>query len=300
MLNTKNLTPQRRHHFTQLDQIDTLFGVPDTDPDVGFMGRLLALCSLPRTNPREQLQYVRENGPYSLVMIAGGKNKLPYGTLPRLLLFWMCTEAVHTQSPVLVLGDSLLEFMKKLRITDNSGGKRGYRTRLQDQMDRLFSATIELIYEDEYGKKFTASRVADSGELWWNPRRPPYERGLTESRIRLGDQFFQSILEHSMPINMHMVNALKRSSLGLDLYQWLNYRVFTLSRSLRLTWPQLYRQFGVDPSRADENSTVQHFRTDCLRELKKIKIAWPGLDYGTPEGVLELRPSKPSVSLRLK
>ena len=32
------------------------------------MARLLALCSLPRTNPGNRLQYVRRNGPYTLYM----------------------------------------------------------------------------------------------------------------------------------------------------------------------------------------------------------------------------------------
>ena len=58
-------------HFTQLDQVTQLVGVRDTDPDLGFMARLLALCSLPRTDPKNRLQYVRRNGPYALVMIAG-------------------------------------------------------------------------------------------------------------------------------------------------------------------------------------------------------------------------------------
>ena len=34
---------------------------------------------------------------------------------------------------------------------------------------------------------------------------------------------------------------------GLDLYMWLTYRTFGLKRPLRLTWRQLYRQFGADP-----------------------------------------------------
>ena len=34
---------------------------------------------------------------------------LPYGTLPRLLLAWVSTEAVRTQSRELILGDSLAE-----------------------------------------------------------------------------------------------------------------------------------------------------------------------------------------------
>ena len=88
------LVPARRRqarHFTKLDQIDQLVAARDADPELGFMARLLALCSLPRSNPGNRLQYVRRNGPYALVMSAGGLNKLPYGTLQRLLLAWAST-----------------------------------------------------------------------------------------------------------------------------------------------------------------------------------------------------------------
>ena len=40
-------------------------------------------------------------------MTAGINNKLPFGVIPRLLLAWVCTEAVWTQSRDLVLGRSL-------------------------------------------------------------------------------------------------------------------------------------------------------------------------------------------------
>ena len=56
-------------------------------------------------------------------MNAVGGNKLPYGNLPRLLIAWLCTEAVRTQSPELVLGSSLSEFMRKLDIHTQSGGR---------------------------------------------------------------------------------------------------------------------------------------------------------------------------------
>ena len=79
-------------------------------------------CSLPRTNPGNRHQYKRVNGPYKLVMIAGADNKLPYGNLPRLLIAWMCTEAVRTQSRELILGSSLSEFMDKLGM-DSGGGE---------------------------------------------------------------------------------------------------------------------------------------------------------------------------------
>ena len=97
-------SPQARHHFTQADQVDQLVRASEADPDLGFMARLMALCSLPRTNPGSRLQYKRQERPYKLVMIAGADCKLPFGNLPRLLLAWVCTEAVRTQSRELVLG----------------------------------------------------------------------------------------------------------------------------------------------------------------------------------------------------
>ena len=249
-------SPQASHHFTQAAQVNQLVGASEASPDLGFMARLMALCSM-----------------------------------PRLLLAWVCTEAVQTQSRVLVLGGSVAEFMRKLDIYSSSGEKY---TRLREQMQRLFNVHVQLIYEDAHGEVSINSLVADRTELWWNPKHPN-ERSLWESKIELGEKFFEEIISHPVPLDMNTLKALKRSSLGLDWYLWLTYRVFSLKRPLRLTWPSLYRQFGANPEQADDNRIVQDFRKDCLRELKKIKAAWPDLNYTTAKGLLILSPSKPSI-----
>ena len=289
----REASPQALHHFTRFDQVNQLVSASEADPDMGFMARLMALCSLPRTNPGNRLQYKRVNGPYKLIMIAGGDNKLPFGNVPRLLLAWLCTEAVRTKSRELVLGRSLSEFMGKVGMASVGGA----RTRLRNQMKRLFRCQIELIHEHEHGDRSIASRVADRTEFWWNERKPN-ERTLWDSKIRLGEDFFQEIVRHPVPLDLNILKALSRSPLGLDLYLWVAYRTFTLKRPIRLSWPRLYRQFGVDPAKADDNRTVQDFRKDCLRELKKIKTAWPDLNYYTPKGMLQLYPSKPAITPR--
>ena len=265
------------------------------DADLGFMARLLALCSLPRTNPGDRKEYVRRNGPYALAVTAGVNARLPYGNLPRLLLAWVCTEAVRTQSRELVLGRSLYEFMHKLGLTDRSSGANGERTRLRNQMRRLFSCSVSLVYADAQHEVRVHSFVADRAEFWWDVKRPAAPV-LWNSTIQLGEQFFNEIIAHPIPLDLNILKSLKRSPLGLDLYLWLTYRTFGLKRPLRLTWPQLYRQFGPDPSRAGETRTVDYFRTKCLRELKKIKTAWPDLGYGTVKGELVLSPSRPRIS----
>ena len=287
--------PQTLHHFTLSDQVNQLVEASEADPDLGFMARLMALCSLPRTNPGNRKEYIRRNGPYTLGMSAGINNKLPYGNLPRLLLAWISTEAVRTQNRELILGRSLSEFMRKLEIlSSDSGGAWGIRTRLRNQMRRLFRCTVSLIYEDERRDASVSSLVAARTEFWWNKRKSD-QSSLWESKIYLGEQFFNEIINHPIPLDMNILKALKRSSLGLDLYMWLTYRTFSLKRPMRLSWPRLYWQLGVDPSRASNNVTVQRFRKDCLRELKKIKVAWPGLNYATAKGVLIVSPSKPAI-----
>ena len=289
--------PGPRHHFTTLRQVNQLIEANETEPDLGFMARLLALCSLPRTNPKNRLQYVRRNGPYTLTMTASSAGvKLPYGTLPRLLLSWVCSEAVRTQNRELVLGRSLYGFMQKLGIlSSDSGGVTGIRTRLRNQMRRLFGCTVSLVYEDASGFARVSSLVADKHEFWWDVKRPN-QSALWDSKIELGEKFFQEIIAHPVPIDLHILKAVKRSPLGIDLYLWLTYRTFALKAPLRLSWRQLYRQFGADPTKAGDKATLSNFRKDCLRELKKIKRAWPDLGYGTVKGALILTKSRPRIA----
>ena len=285
--------PQRG--FTLADQIDRLVGASEATPDRGFLARLMALCSLPRTNPGNRKEYVRRNGPYKLGMTAGIDNKLPYGNLPRLLLAWVCTEAVRTQSRELVLGSSLSDFMGKLGMAPVGGGPTGARTRLRNQMRRLFQCHIQLAYEDKQVSVSVNSPIASGTGFWWSERTPGGP-GLWDSKIELGENFFEEIIRHPVPLDMNILKALKRSSLGLDLYLWVAYRTFGRRAPLRLTWRHLYRQFGVDLSKASDKETIKFFRRRALRELKKIKLAWPGLNYTTAPGVLILLPSTPTIA----
>ena len=173
----------------------------------------------------------------------------------------MCTEAVQTQSRELVLGRSLAEFMRALGVYSSGGGN--VHTKLRNQLRRLFNAHVQLVYKDERG----------------------------EAR----EDFFNEIIQHPVPIDMNTLTALKRCALGLDLYLWLVYRTFALTSPLRLSWSHLYHQFDADPSKAGTHDTVQYFRRKVLRELKKIKLAWPGLNYSTAPGLLILHPSRPAI-----
>ena len=284
-------SPHARRGFTRSDQVNQLVSASEANPERGFMARMMALCSLPRTNPGNRLRYVRRNGPYKLGMTAGIDNKLPFGNYPRLLLAWLSTEAVRTQSRVLVPGASLADFMRELGIY-SSGGREG--TKLRNQMRRLFGCTVQLTYKEENGEAIVNTVIADSAEFWWNERKPD-EPTLWDSKIELSEKFFNEIIRHPVPLDMNTLKGLKRSPLGLDLYLWLVYRTFPLRAPLRISWRQMYRQFGAHPTRASDRVTVRNFQRKVLREFKKIKIAWPDMNYSTAPGVLILLPSKSAI-----
>jgi hypothetical protein len=285
---------------------------------MGFMARLLTLCSLPRTNPGDRLQYKRQNGPYKLIMIAGGDNKLPFGNLPRLLIAWLCTEAVKTQDRKLLLGPSLAHFMHQLGIYSDSGGSRGDRTRLKNQIDRLFHCRVDLIYEDQHKKRATHGNIAKETMLSWDYREPE-QNTLWKSWILLGEELFNEIIAHPVPLDMRILKAMRRSPLGLDIYMWLSYKTYALHQNRltnrhrhqtggntarlkeieTLSWPRLYMQFGAHPEKAADNVVVQSFRKDFLRELRKLKICWRDLDYTKREGALEIAACRPSVEPKI-
>ena len=286
-------TIQAIFHWDRSDQVETLTEARLAEADLGFIMRLLAVCTLPRTDPGNQRDYRRVNGPYRLYMTAGPESKLPFGNAPRLMLAWICTEVTRTGSRTLRLGRSLAQFMEKLGMESDSGGPRGDRTRLREQMNRLFDASIH-VYEGplEASQKFQAP-ITDIVRLWWHPKEAG-QTPLWETEIILGERFYNEIVKNPMPIDMHVLKAMKRSPLGLDLYLWATAKLFRLKRPFRIKWERLYDQFGPRPG-ARDNQTINSFRTAVLREFVKMRTAWPELDFTTPRGALELRPTPPLI-----
>ena len=70
-------TPQSFHHWTLARQVDHLITAREAEPDLGFMVRLMALCSLPRTNPGRRIQYKRVNGPLHPHYDGDGQRQTP-------------------------------------------------------------------------------------------------------------------------------------------------------------------------------------------------------------------------------
>jgi hypothetical protein len=116
-------------------------------------------------------EFERRNGAFTLTMLSPSRVGLPYGSLPRLLVAWLTTEAVRSREREIVLGERLSEFMAKLDLVP-TGGRWGTITRLRDQMQRLFASSVSCTYEDGNRWSMDSVRVADRADLWWSPKQP--------------------------------------------------------------------------------------------------------------------------------
>lgn len=254
---------------------------------LGFVARALTMATLPH-KAVPGCEFARQNGLYTLSILAPSKVGLPYGSIPRLLLSWVTTEAVRTHSPVLELGPSLSDFMAELGYTP-TGGEKGDITRLRNQMVRLFSSSISCTYSDkslETGKNFN---IADDYRLWWNPKTPD-QLPLWQSTVTLGHRFFEEIIEKPVPVDLRALKILKRSPMALDIYCWLTHRMFYLKKPIEIPWAGLQLQFGADYARERD------FKAAFLQHLRSVVVVYPDAKVVQGERGLIMKPSKPHVA----
>lgn len=276
-----------------------IFDARATAKEAAFVARQMVQATLPHSNPGNVPLWKRTNGNMTLAIQAGmdvktGKSYgYPYGTIPRLLLFWMTTEAVKTKSRRLELGNSLSRFMMDIGLNPNNGGtgaKRSDARRLRDQMLKLFRARITFETEIELDGRAGAARrdmlVTEETVLWWDTKNPD-QSTLWGSWIELGEKFHAALTSAPVPVDVRAIKALKRSALALDLYAWLAYEAYRSSKNNKPrfeNWEQLHAHFGGD------YAEVRNFRTKANAALRKIKTVYPGLRLGKRQGGIEVLP----------
>lgn len=256
---------------------------------LGFMARAMVQATLPHRKVAGN-EFERRNGAYTLSLMAPARVGLPYGTVPRLLLAWLTTEAVKTQSRELELGDSLSGFMRELDMVP-TGGRWGSITRLKDQSRRLFASTVSASYDGTDRHAEMGYRLADKSMLWWDAQAPE-QAALWRSTVTLTEQFYREVVEHPIPVDMRAIKALKRSPMALDIYCWLTYRASYAKKATTIPWPALAMQFGAEYGR------TRDFKAAFLAEMRKVSVVYAGAKVEATDAGLILKPTVPHISRR--
>jgi hypothetical protein len=286
---------------------------PD-DAERAYMARQLVQCTLPHSDPGNVPVWSRRSGSVTLVIQQGYDDDetpigYPYGAIPRLLLFWIVTEANFQknrpglsmqQRRRLELGRSLAQFMRAVGLNpDNGSGKRSDAGRLKKQMVRLldakitFQGTIET--EQAIGKRRKAMDVTSDSELWWSVKKP--EQGaLWPSWIDVGENFYEAITTNPVPFDLRALRMLKRSPLALDVYAWACYRAFPIVQKKQppqfVSWTMLMRQLGTGIT------DVGNFRDKMKPTLRKIVLAYPGLTIKQVPGGFTIHASRLAIAAK--
>lgn len=288
-----SVTPKEQRILT------AALSVRNEPPVKTFLASQLVQCTLPHSNPGPVEWWSRSNGNLTLSIRSGGNpvtqtlTGIPYGIIPRLLLFWINTEAARTKSRRLELGSNLSEFMRQLDLNPSGRGSRSDAKRLKEQMARLFGSTISLTVnrEDRPGARaYHRMQVSESGTddsfQWWDASKPDQGSLWTES-VELSEKFYQCITEAPVPGNMLALKALRSSSMLLDLYWWVIHRSYAARKRgemVQIAWSDLSKQLGAEYSSQDE------FARKTRIALAKIKAVYPGLEFQVKYGSLGILP----------
>ena len=295
---------------------------------LGFMSRALVLATMPYKDPKTA-DFTRVNGDFKLRILAGYDGGIPFGIYPRLLMSWVTTEAVRTQSPELHLGDSLTRFLNEVMGVQAGGGPRGSATRVTEQMKRLFGALITAQYNGTAKQRgFTLRNVliaeefnlsdedmrtldgkprletsqgvhasdASQEDALWDPQVPSVV-GQWQSKLRLTNSFYRECVDGPVPLDMRAYKALRDSAMAMDIYAWLTYRMsYTYKVSRPIRWEALQMQFGAGFP-LDSAQGRRDFKKAFLRNLAKVLILYPEakLSVADERGLI-LMPSRPHIA----
>jgi hypothetical protein len=215
---------------------------------------------------------------------------LPHGPKPRLVLYHLNAEALRTQSPQLELEDSLTAFVKRTLGLDPGG--RTIRT-VKDQLTRLASADFRFGMGQD-GRSITIKGSVIDGFELWTPKNDK-QRVLWPTTVRFSHTYFESLMQHAVPLNEGAIARLSHSAMSLDVYCWLAQRLHRIDprKGALVPWISLKQQFGYDYGR------MVDFRRVFGRTLDQVKAVYRDARFSLDEQGIRLAASPPPVARRI-
>jgi len=237
--------------------------------------------SLPYRNPGDDARtWERINGDVHLKVLAGeamhpDKGRLvevglPFGPKCRMVLMHINQRALVTESPHVEVEDTLSKFVRNVLQLDSKG--RNMRV-VKDQLARLSASSIRLgIVRDGHAVTVN-SQIVTAFDVWFP--KDDRQRVLWPSTVSLSLDYFQSLMNHAVPLEEAHIAALSHSSLALDIYAWLAQRLHRIpvGKPARVSWVALHSQFGQGYNPEYMSKFRQVFRVALKEVLTLYKAA---------------------------
>lgn len=248
-----------------------------------------AMTSLPHKRIDEG--FWRREGHRTTLLVESGRDRagnfvgVPYGSIARLILLYLQTEAIRTNSPEVELGRSMKSWMGRMNLS--TGGKT---YQLVTEQARRISACRLTFFADRDGLEARHNGAFVQDAITLSGLAGEDAQGmLWQDRVRLDAGFWRSLREHPVPIREEAIKAIGTRSLAIDVYVWLAYRLHSLGKSTAVGWPAIHAQFGAG------FRLVRQIKPNFTEALNLALAVYPEARVDvTKEGVV-LHPSPPAV-----
>lgn len=268
-----------------------------------FLHTVMCQVGLPRRRTDAKF-FERQSGHVSIRLETGSlyngkewiEQPLPYGATPRLVMVYVSSEAVRTQSRSVEVGDSMRRFLTTLGMQTNGGASGGYTT-LKRQIESLAACRLTL---GMYAEGRVVTKKADPIERFdaWL-QIDGAQRTLWPGVLELSQNFYDTLATHAVPLDYRALSALKHSALALDVYTWLAHRLCRVRKpgGTKVSWYNLRDQFG------QEYGDPKNFKREFKDILHQVKVVYPDARLDESIGGIILHESRPplpktTVSLR--
>ena len=289
---THGIDAARAMSFTKAERsvADAAFTVmTDETQRIGIMHAGFAMTALPHKQTDENV-WERQSGDVKLLLESGRTSAtdaigLPYGSIARMILLYLQTEAVKTRSREVELGRSMNTWLNSMGM--GTGG-RNYQL-VREQSRRLSLCRLTFL-------RVTAKQTfISNGSFVRNAILPTVDDGddqfqLWKPSVELDEGFFKSLIEHPLPVREAAIRSLGHRSMAIDIYLWLAYRLHVLGKPTKLTWHNLADQFGSG------FRDIKNFKKKFKEPLMLALAVYPDARVELAAGGLVLFPSRPPVS----
>lgn len=275
--------------------VDRAASVMAADSGIGITYSGFCLTSLPHRRIPDTERWVRQGANVTLTIDPGslpdakGASKVrgvPYGSRARLIMLYLQTRAVQTNSPEVDLGSTMRGWLIRMGLPD--GGKQ-YRD-IRDQADRIAACTLTFQWRrDGGGVAYVKDTIVRGGFAIPTDDQPR----LWVDTVTLSDSFFGALRAHPVPIAEPALRQISGDSAAIDVYCWLAYRLHALSDPTPISWAALYQQFGFAYAR------LRDFRRDFQTVLAKALAVYPDAVVDIDDCGVTLHPSRPPIPERL-
>ena len=214
---------------------------------------------------------------------------VPYGARARMILLYLQTQAVRTNSREVELGRSMHDWLGRMGLS--WGGETGKA--LKEQCRRIAACHLRFTWEGENADGWVKGGFVRSGLRFHQTTNDDRQGALWEDRVLLDEVFYDALRKHPVPLRETALCKLANRSASLDLYIWLAYRLHTLKGPTPISWAALREQFGGNYTES------RGFKRDFKKVLAPAVVAYPEAKVDIDNAGVVLYPSRPPVAPRL-